>query len=333
MAAPPAIRWQPTPVEPSSFWVAWRPARWPYPATPWSDVSLATLGVTATSRDPELAAQEGEELPSLVYCPPVAPAAEEQRFRWAEERLAAGTRVLYQCPTGETPPAVPAAADVLWDPLPELLAGEDIHWPEVSAGLAVWPLVAGLSADPERWLPELGRLRRAGFETVQGLVLELDPGQRRVVAEALGEGAFDAVFHGAVGDERSFARAAAEHSLQPFWPRPIAGSGRELGNRRIAAALAQVGDLWLRLDRQTIQGQAFFRAARWAEEATYDLTALIREGNLAVLTPLDEVSRRVAAETVLPTAGGLLEELLSTYLETSVTASAPAVSAPEEEIR
>ena len=95
------------------------------------------------------------------------------------------------------------------------------------------------------------------------------------------------------------------------WPRPPLPRAE---NRRVAGLLALAAELWLRLGRPVERAQALFRAARWLDATAYDIDALRREGNLAVVNALDPLARRVVAEA----AGGgeppLLGELMAEYL-------------------
>ncbi|HSN87349.1 MAG TPA: hypothetical protein VL025_11360, partial [Thermoanaerobaculia bacterium] len=91
--------------------------------------------------------------------------------------------------------------------------------------------------------------------------------------------------------------------------------GRE--NRRIGEVLALIAELWLRLGHSAEQGQSFYRSARWIDETTYDVEALAREGNLAVIKTRDERSLEVVAEVVEMEASELLSELLSEYVAPS----------------
>jgi hypothetical protein len=77
--------------------------------------------------------------------------------------------------------------------------------------------------------------------------------------------------------------------------------------------LALAGEIWLQLGRPVEQGQAFYRSARWVDRTSYDLEALAREGNLAVL-PLDPASREIVAEGAATGESEWLARLLEEYL-------------------
>jgi hypothetical protein len=181
---------------------------------------------------------------------------------------------------------------------------------------ALWPLIAGLTDPPDLVAAGLDALAAAGVAVVQPVVPALSAGDRRRLAAAAGEEAFDRLFHGGEPDERAFARAAAARGIGFLVPRPLprpplAGAG----NRRIAGWLAVAADLWLRLGRPPSQGQAFFRAARWADETGYDLPALARDGNLGVVAEVDAASRALIEEAAATgERPALLGELTERYL-------------------
>lgn len=184
-------------------------------------------------------------------------------------------------------------------PLVDLFAGASAggELAGLASAAAVWPLIAGLTDRPDLVAAGLDALAAAGAAAVQPVVPRLAPADRRRLAESAGDEAFDLLFHGGEPDERAFARAAAARGLGFLLPRPLprpplAGAA----NRRIAADLGVAGELWLRLGRTPSQAQAFFRAARWADETGYDLPALAREGNLGVVAAVDDASRALIEE-------------------------------------
>ena len=78
--------------------------------------------------------------------------------------------------------------------------------------------------------------------------------------------------------------------------------------------LAQIAELWLRLERPEADAQELFRAARWIEEAEHDLAALAREGNLGVLAWLSDKARAQVEASLAVDLPPLLAELEAEYL-------------------
>jgi hypothetical protein len=240
------------------------------------------------------------------------------RDRVAQALLVAGTPVLVQLFPEEatTVPAVKGVSFV-YDLLACLLDRDLGALRRLPAGsCAVWPLVAGLTDDPSLWEVGCRDLAACGVRQAQALALVLSPGDRRRLAERRGdaEEAFDALFHAPEPSERAFALVAARHGLEPFLPRPLPRPpllGE--GNRRLAALVASIADLWLRLGRPGETGHALYRSARWIDGASYDVEGLAREGNLGVL-PLDELAREILAEAEETGESRLLAELTAEYL-------------------
>jgi hypothetical protein len=282
-------------------------------------------------------------LDDVLYLPPVPERLAAWRDSLAERALAGGSPVLVQLLPGDetrlrrVPGPGAAGAVVVVDLLAALLPGGLLHeaadasevlgapgsaWAAESgfAGIAaaVWPLLPGITDDPGRWERACERLAASGLRCLQALVPAFGPGDRRRLAQGSREGAFEALFHRRHREptsERDFARAAHRHGLAPLLPRPLPRPPLpRAGNRRVAGLLAMAAELWLRLGRPVERAQALFRAARWLDATGYDVDALSREGNLAVVTALDPLARRVVAEA----AGGgeppLLGELLAEYL-------------------
>jgi hypothetical protein len=178
--------------------------------------------------------------------------------------------------------------------------------------------VPGLTDDPALWEEGCRRLAAAGARTAQALALALSPADRRRLAEGWGAGRedlFEALFHREPPPERAFARLAHRHGLAPFLARPLPRPPLlGAGNRRIGGALALAAELWSRLGRPVEPAQALYRAARWVDRTGYDLEALAREGNLAVLAPLDALAKSVVAGCVEGGEPPLVAELLAEYL-------------------
>lgn len=184
---------------------------------------------------------------------------------------------------------------------------------------AVWPLLPGITDDPGLWERACERLAAAGLRCLQALVPAFGAGDRRRLAQGLQDGAFEALFHRRHREpppERDFARTAHRHGLAPFLARPLPRPpSPRAENRRLAGLLALAAELWLRLGRPVEQAQSLFRAVRWLDATAYDVDALSREGNLAVVTALDPLARRAVAEAAGGGEPGLVGELLAEYLE------------------
>jgi hypothetical protein len=254
----------------------------------------------------------------LLYLPPVPERLAASRDALARRALAGGAPVLLQLLPGDTTSlAAGDGAVLVVDLLAALLAGglERLAALPAAATAAVWPLLPGITDDPDLWERGCRRLAGAGLVQLQALVPVLGPGDRRRLAAGLGEEAFEALFHRQPPAERDLARAAHRHGLAPFLPRPLPRPPlSRAGNRRIAGLLALAAELWLRVGRPVEPAQSLFRAARWLDSTAYDVDALSREGNLAVVTALDPLARRAVAEA---TGGGepaLVAELLAEYL-------------------
>lgn len=183
---------------------------------------------------------------------------------------------------------------------------------------AVWPLLPGITDEPDLWERACGRLAASGLGCLQAVVPAFGPGDRRRLAQGSREGAFEALFHRGHREpplERDFARTAHRHGLAPFLPRPLPRTPwPRAENRRIAGLLALAAELWLRLGRPVERAQSLFRAARWLDATPYDVGALSREGNLAVVTALDPLARLAVAEAAGGGEPSLLAELLAEYL-------------------
>ncbi|MBV8202135.1 MAG: hypothetical protein JOZ15_16060 [Acidobacteria bacterium] len=335
--------------EPGHLWIRFAPRGWQGPDRPWLDLATGRLGRSG-SRPPALApAPSGPPLDDVLYLPPVPAPLAAWRDTLAGRALAGGTPVLAQLlPGDETRLPQPGAAGALGvlgavvvvDLLPALLPGgalrDDLAGARVPAGAragaqagvpaavpagaqaAVWPLLPGITDDPELWERSCWRLAAAGLECVQALVPALGPGDRRRLAQGQPEGAFAALFHRQHRQpppERDFARTAHRHGLAPFLPRPLPRPPLARSeNRRIAGQLALAAELSLRLGRPVEQAQSLFRAARWLDATAYDAGALSREGNLGVVTALDSAARRAVAEAAAGREPVLLGELMAEYL-------------------
>jgi hypothetical protein len=313
--------------DPGRFWIRYVPRQWEPPEHPWvhlaegrmgewgravsQKVALASLSLTALAEEP---------LDDVLYLPPVPARRAAARDKLASSRLVDGTPVVLQLLPGDET-AVPAVSGVAFvvDLLPALLARDLERLERLPAGAAaLWALLPGLTDDPALWDEGCARLAAAGVRCVQALAPALAPADRRRLAERWGkereEELFAALFHGEPPAERDFARRAHRHGLAPFLPRPLPRAPvLRIENRRLGGALGLIAELWLRLGRPDEQGQAFYRAARWLDRTPYDVPALERDGNLAVL-PIDPESRAVLAELLETDGSELLETLLAEYV-------------------
>ena len=258
-------------------------------------------------------------LDDVLYLPPVPERLAGERDALAARALAAGTPVLVQLLPGDPTALPPAAGAVLVvDLLAALLAADldALAMPPPGTAAAAWPLLPGITDLPELWERGCERLAAAGLERLQAMVPALGPGDRRRLAQGLDESAFAALFHRQPPAERELARVAHRHGLAPFLPRPLPRPPLPRApNRRIAGLLALAAELWQRLGRPVEQAQALFRAARWLDATAYDVEALRREGNLAVVTALDPLARSLVAEAAGGGDPALLAELMAEYLD------------------
>ncbi len=304
--------------EPGRFWIAASPRSWNAARGPWTDLAVGRL-LGVQGRPPAaLPEAPAIDLDDLFYLPPVDPSLVEERDRLVGRLGEAGIPLLAQAVPGESAPEVEAPSIVIYDLAEPLLSGDLEGLRHLPAGsVAVWPLIAAVTDGAEFCDRGCELLAAAGVRCVQPLAVDLDPVTRRSLAEERGdERVFAALFHGPAPCEREFSRAAHAHDLEVFLRRPPTGySPRRVGNRRLAAGLALAGELWLRLERSESRGQALLRAARGAEAAAYDLTALVREGNLTVMNWIDDASVELLAELVNSGRSSLLDSLLEDYLK------------------
>lgn len=300
--------------EPGRFWIRYAPRSWNDPEHDWVNLASGRLGDGDKARTAGFPDLGGAALDDVLYLPPVPPRLAAVRDELARGPLVAGTPVVIQLfPEDETAVPTSSGVAVVYDLLDVLLERDlDALGLLPSGAAAVWPLVPGLTDDPDLWDRGCQELAAVGVRCVQALTPALEPADRRRLAERWGgPGTFDALFHREPPSERNFARAARRHGLEPFLDRPLPARGA--GNRWIGGVVALAGELWLRLGRPVEQGHAFYRDSRWIDRAPYDLQALAREGNLAVL-PLDPASREIVAECAATGGCERLARLLEEYV-------------------
>lgn len=301
--------------DPNHGWVRFAPRAWPGAAGLWLDLftrNLGRPGDSGSNLDAELLAEPRDD---VVYLPPVDEALEESRQQVIRTLEIADTPLIVQglpsrVPTNPGPKYVydllQATATRSFEALQNLPPGSS----------AVWPLITGYTDDLALWNEVLAGLAESGISRVQGICADLAPADRRRIVEVAGEQGFDKLFHGSPPSEREFAAMVHRFGLEPFLGRPLPEAPARLrGNRALAADLALIGELWLRLGRSESRGQSFYRASRWIDLEVHDLTALAREGNLGVVTWLDAPSSEVVQEIVATGDSLLLAALRQEYLE------------------
>lgn len=298
--------------EVATAWIAFAPRSWPGADGLWTDLAARRLG--SSGRGPVDWRAADSPLEDVVYLPPVGEGDKPRRDRLARLQRSRGTPVLEQLRPGEGP--LGSGVTSVYDLLEPLLARsvaelEGLLPPDSDV---VWPLGPGLSDDREFVGEVVAALVASGVRGVHFAVLDLGPAERRRLAEGLGEGGFERVFHGHSLPQRELARAAHAAGLEVFLGRPLPEpplTGRE--NRAIAADLYLAAELWTQLDRNPEAGQALFRAAREADRSRHDLASLAREGNLSVLAWLDDTGRELVSERVAGARSRLVAELVSSY--------------------
>ena len=303
------MSWREHAPEPARLWIRWSPRRWPAAAEVALDLAERRLVWPAAAPDGgrEIATLPPPPRPDLVYLPPVPNGLEGERDALAGALAAAGMPVLAQATSASSLPEA-GAGIVALDLTAALLApaGSGLERLRAQparprAGGELWvvlPLLPGVTPA----LPQLEPWLDAVAALAPGALLlptpELTPVDRRRLADAAGEERYEAIFHGAAPVERAVARAAARRGLALFPRRPKSAAAPPRGarNRELAAALAEAGELWLRLGRSEPEGQALLAAARHLDSTALDVAALAREGNLGVVDWLSADARRLVAE-------------------------------------
>lgn len=278
--------------EPARFWVRWAPREWRGPEEPFLDLARGRLAPAALRRGGESTALPAAPADTL-YLPPVGDGATAWRRDWIERAAGAGHAVLVQVPAGEESPE--GAATLVADLTGALLDGELDRLTKAPANaVAAWPLIAGVTDDPETLRAGCARLRDAGVRAVQGIVPELDPAERRRLSQEGGEEVYQALFHGPPASPLPLARVVVEHRMSPWLERPglaVPASGRRSRNRALAGHLAILAEWRLLLGHPESGAQALFHAARWVDEETRDVVAIANEGNLSIVDWLEPRSR------------------------------------------
>ncbi len=305
-----SLRWVAQRPEPARFWIRFAPRDWPGANEPWFDLARGKLGEAGEGAD--LALLAFQPLDDLVYLPPVPPLLAAARDALARDHLERGTPVLLQLMPGER--AAAPGATVVVDALPAVLAGDlsPLYRLPEGAGVA-FPLLAGLTGDPELWSIVGERLAEAEAAWVQGSAPQLTPIERRRLAR---DDAFEALFHCEPPSERDFSRGLVRFGFTPFLPRPLPRPPIQLReNRRIAGLLGIAAEIWNRLGRPATAGQALFQASRWIDATRYDVASLTREGHLGVIAELEGFARTLVEEAVarsgMPELAALIDEYLA----------------------
>jgi hypothetical protein len=166
----------------------------------------------------------------------------------------------------------------------------------VPGGLALWPLIPGVSDDPAAIAEGLDRLALLGWQAVTPLVPSLSPRARRRLGDRLEPAAFNRLFRSDSPDPRAFASACVARGLDPFARRTLAVGGPRRLERRVAAELALIAELLPSVGGSEPVAQLFYRAARWFETTERDVPALWRDGNLAVVPWIDPEIEAVVGE-------------------------------------
>lgn len=322
------MTWRELAPEPSRFWIRWAPRRRAGTELPFVDL----IDRRIVWPEPDGAASSGGPEPvsplraDLTYLPPARAAEREQRQSALLAFAAAGVPTLLQHPAGAVATSAPATVTVL-DLLPRLLAGAGaaplaVDPSDRPAG-QVWvllPLLPGVIPEPSAFASWSVDLIGLAAEAVVPMPLDLSATDRRRITEALGEESFEAVFHSPAPDERQVSRALDLAGLPLFPLRPEGGSvaPRLARNRRLAAALAEAGELTLGLGGAEPEGQALLAAARHLETTPLDLSAVAAEGNLDVVTWLSPGARVIVAECLGGGRSATLEVLRRRWLNPEV---------------
>lgn len=300
--------------EPARFSIRYTPRRggrhrWPVPAGPWLDLASGRVfgldGGDGEGGDEALPVFDTDPpLDDVLYLPPVSSGLTGEREALAQRLRDLGTPVRVHRFPSDNHRSTPAGhPDDVYDLLPTLLSGDLAPLAQMPVGaLVAWPLIRGVTDDPELQEAACQVLTERGATVVQGVVAELSPADRRVLLEQRGDDLFDTLFHGPPPDARGLARIARRNGLGLFAPRPLPQPPvlpiSRIENRRLGGRLALAAELSDRLGRSPAVTQSLFRAAREADRTPYDLLSLAREGNLGVLDWLDGEALDLVRATV-----------------------------------
>jgi hypothetical protein len=308
------LSWRAIEPLPSCGWIRWAPKQPAAAAEPYLDLSARRIVWPEEVSVVKWPSSPPAEV-DLVYLPPVTGRGAKRRLRLAGELRSAGMPVAAHV----DPAAGGGSVDAFDFRVIDLLA----TWLDAEAdplrvgalsGERLWvvvPLIAGLTPEGGALNPWLEALASLAPSAVLTVAPELKPADRRRLSDRLGDAAFEVVFHGQPPAEKDFARALAERDLGVHVARPRLDGlpPRAVRNRALASALAECGELWLKLERSESEGVGLLAAARHLDGHHLDVAAVAREGNLALLEFLGPLSRRVVEETVEVLPGGLLREL------------------------
>ncbi len=291
--------------------------KWPGRRRRWLDLVSGTIRQDSPGVD--LPTAKGlRPLPDLLYLPPVEPGVEEARGEMIRNLAESGAAVLVQCsPQGPFPPATPGVSvvvDVLEDLLSESLDGLG---PLPSGCAVAWPLLGGISDGPELLDRVFAHFAEEGVSCVQAVTPSFSARDRQQLVAERGGGDefFDSLFHRRPASERDLAAVAVRHGLGSFFLRPSRAASRHERNLELAETLALAGEVWLRLGRSEVGGQALFRASRWAAETPVEVRAVALEGNLGVVDWVAGEVTELIVEWASTGGSKQLEEWLGEYAE------------------
>jgi hypothetical protein len=304
--------------EPANGWVRYRPTAWPDPGSEWTDPVRGGLGNLAPARTDLSALPAAPAAPDsgLVWVPPVAAACVRQRDEWLEQATQHNQPCVVQVFAQQAPPGV--ACQIWVDPLALVLERRADTMAGFPAGATLlWPLIAGITTDLDRFARVCTTVRDSGGCSVVPIALRLAPVERRLLARGR-EDAYERLFHGPAPVEREYVRIAADHGLGGWFARtPSPGSPARQGRlEQVATIFGEIAELRTRMDDSPGRAAALFRAMREVERGEKDLEALWREGNLSVLPWCDGEIAAVLDDVFRHGRSQLRDELWSRYVGT-----------------